>query len=44
MQNGFNEDLIAEYVGIDRTVAAFVNIFADVVEPGVILDGGAGRW
>ncbi|MFF8587965.1 M20/M25/M40 family metallo-hydrolase [Streptomyces althioticus] len=42
VQNGFNEDLIAEYVGIDRTVAAFVNIFADVVEPGVILDGGAG--
>ncbi|MFF5594007.1 M20/M25/M40 family metallo-hydrolase [Streptomyces althioticus] len=42
VQNGFNEDLIAEYVGIGRTVAAFVNIFADVVEPGVILDGGAG--
>ncbi|MGW0149377.1 2-dehydropantoate 2-reductase [Streptomyces sp. NPDC003333] len=42
VQNGFNEDLIAEYVGADRTVAAFVNIFADVVEPGVIQDGGAG--
>nr|WP_203587082.1 M20/M25/M40 family metallo-hydrolase [Actinospica acidiphila] len=42
VQNGFNEDTIAEYVGIDRTVAAFVNIFADVVQPGVILDGGAG--
>ncbi|CAL9644565.1 M20/M25/M40 family metallo-hydrolase [Streptomyces sp. enrichment culture] len=42
VQNGFNEDLIAEYVGIGRTVAAFVNIFADVVEPGVIRDGGAG--
>ncbi|MFF9297982.1 2-dehydropantoate 2-reductase [Streptomyces althioticus] len=42
VQNGFNEDLVAEYVGIDRTVAAFVNIFADVVEPGVIMDGGTG--
>ncbi|MFE7034841.1 2-dehydropantoate 2-reductase [Streptomyces sp. NPDC057621] len=42
LQNGFNEDLIAEHVGARRTVAAFVNIFADVVEPGVVLDGGAG--
>ncbi|MET7640764.1 2-dehydropantoate 2-reductase [Streptomyces sp. NPDC005438] len=42
LQNGFNEELIAQRVGADRTVAAFVNIFADVVEPGVVLDGGAG--
>ncbi|MFF1695819.1 M20/M25/M40 family metallo-hydrolase [Streptomyces sp. NPDC058257] len=42
LQNGFNEDLIARHVGARRTVAAFVNIFADVIEPGVILDGGAG--
>ncbi|MFI9629621.1 2-dehydropantoate 2-reductase [Streptomyces sp. NPDC052042] len=42
LQNGFNEELIARYVGAERTVAAFVNIFADVIEPGVILDGGAG--
>ncbi|MEV7439538.1 2-dehydropantoate 2-reductase [Streptomyces griseoviridis] len=42
LQNGFNEALIAERVGAGRTVAAFVNIFADVVEPGVVLDGGAG--
>ncbi|MEW2567278.1 2-dehydropantoate 2-reductase [Streptomyces sp. NPDC047070] len=42
LQNGFNEDLIAQHVGARRTVAAFVNIFADVVEPGVVLDGGAG--
>ncbi|MFJ2294983.1 2-dehydropantoate 2-reductase [Streptomyces sp. NPDC087894] len=41
-QNGFNEELIADRIGPDRTVAAFVNIFADVIEPGVILDGGAG--
>ncbi|MFD9141882.1 2-dehydropantoate 2-reductase [[Kitasatospora] papulosa] len=42
VQNGFNEDLIASLVGPERTVAAFVNIFADVVEPGVVQDGGAG--
>ncbi|MFD8896628.1 2-dehydropantoate 2-reductase [Streptomyces ardesiacus] len=42
VQNGFNEDLIAGLVGADRTVAAFVNIFADVAEPGVIQDGGPG--
>ncbi|MGC5561727.1 M20/M25/M40 family metallo-hydrolase [Streptomyces sp. FR-108] len=42
LQNGFNEGLIAQHVGTHRTVAAFVNIFADVVEPGVVLDGGAG--
>ncbi|WP_380280578.1 M20/M25/M40 family metallo-hydrolase [Kitasatospora purpeofusca] len=42
LQNGFNEKLIARHVGAERTVAAFVNIFADVIEPGVILDGGAG--
>ncbi|MFC9120995.1 2-dehydropantoate 2-reductase [Streptomyces sp. NPDC057067] len=41
-QNGFNEELMADRIGPDRTVAAFVNIFADVIEPGVILDGGAG--
>lgn len=42
LQNGFNEEVIARYVGAERTVAAFVNIFADVIEPGVVLDGGAG--
>ncbi|MFJ1750686.1 2-dehydropantoate 2-reductase [Streptomyces sp. NPDC088116] len=42
IQNGFNEDLIARRIGPERTVAAFVNIFADVIEPGVVLDGGAG--
>ncbi|MFE0372396.1 2-dehydropantoate 2-reductase [Streptomyces tendae] len=42
VQNGFNEELIARLVGGDRTVAAFVNIFADVAEPGVIQDGGPG--
>ncbi|GAA4616762.1 2-dehydropantoate 2-reductase [Actinoallomurus liliacearum] len=42
LQNGLNEELIAEYVGAERTVGAFVDLFADVVAPGVINDGGAG--
>ena len=42
VQNGFNEKLVAEHVGRERTVAAFVNIFADVTEPGMIRDGGDG--
>ncbi|WP_052869558.1 M20/M25/M40 family metallo-hydrolase [Streptomyces niger] len=42
VQNGFNEPLIAEHIGAARTVAAFVNIFADVAEPGMIRDGGPG--
>ncbi|WP_208026020.1 ketopantoate reductase family protein [Amycolatopsis acidicola] len=42
MQNGLNEKLIADKVGAERTVGAFVNLFADVVEPGVIRDGGQG--
>jgi len=42
MQNGLNEDEIASFVGADRTVAAFVDLFADVMEPGVVKDGGPG--
>lgn len=42
LQNGFNEAVLARHLGWERTVAAFVNLFADVVEPGVIRDGGAG--
>lgn len=44
VQNGFNEPLIAGHIGWDRTVAAFVNIFADVTQPGVICDGGPGAF
>lgn len=44
VQNGFNERLIAEHVGENRTLAAFVNIFADVAEPGVIREGGPGAF
>jgi 2-dehydropantoate 2-reductase len=41
-QNGLNEIAIAEVVGADRTVGAFVNFGADYVEPGVIHYGGRG--
>ncbi len=36
LQNGLNEDLIAEHVGRERTVGAFVHFGADLLEPGVI--------
>lgn len=42
MQNGLNEATIAAHVGDRRTVIAFVDLFADVLEPGVIKDGGSG--
>lgn len=42
MQNGLNEATIAAHVGAHRTVTAFVDLFADVLEPGVINDGGSG--
>ncbi|WP_221621605.1 ketopantoate reductase family protein [Rhodococcus sp. KBW08] len=42
MQNGMNEAIIAAHIGADRTIAAFVDLFADVIEPGLIKDGGAG--
>lgn len=43
LQNGINEPLIAQIVGSGRTVAAFVDLFADVVAPGVVKDGGSGE-
>ena len=42
LQNGLNEDGIAARIGAGRTVGAFVNLFADVEEPGMIRDGGRG--
>ncbi|MHA6622014.1 ketopantoate reductase family protein [Pseudonocardia sp. DLS-67] len=42
VQNGLNEQAIAARVGPERTVGAFVNLFADVVAPGEIRDGGLG--
>jgi 2-dehydropantoate 2-reductase len=41
-QNGLNELEIAEVVGAERTVGAFVNFGADYLEPGVIHFGGRG--
>ena len=41
-QNGLNERMIAESVGADRTMGAFVNYGADWVAPGRILFGNRG--
>lgn len=41
-QNGLNELAIADVIGPERTVGAFVNFGADYVEPGVIHYGGRG--
>ena len=41
-QNGLNELAIAEVVGEERTVGAFVNFGADYLEPGVVMYGGRG--
>jgi 2-dehydropantoate 2-reductase len=42
LQNGVNEPAIAERVGEERTVGAFVNFGADYIAPGHILVGGEG--
>ena len=42
VQNGLCEHWIAERVGAERTVGAFVNYGADVLEPGVIHRGNRG--
>lgn len=39
LQNGLNELVIAEVVGRERTMGAFVNFGADYIEPGVIHRG-----
>lgn len=36
LQNGLNEEIIARYVGPERTVGAFVHFGADYLEPGLI--------
>ena len=41
-QNGLNELTIADVVGAERTVGAFVNFGADYLEPGVIHYAGHG--
>jgi 2-dehydropantoate 2-reductase len=42
LQNGFNELVISDVVGEARTVGAFINFGADVLEPGVVHYGGRG--
>lgn len=42
LQNGFNEVVIAKTVGERRTMGAFINFGADVVDPGVVHFGGRG--
>jgi 2-dehydropantoate 2-reductase len=42
LQNGFNELVIAEIVGRARTMGAFINFGADVMEPGMVQFGGRG--
>ncbi|HVB38315.1 MAG TPA: 2-dehydropantoate 2-reductase N-terminal domain-containing protein, partial [Vicinamibacterales bacterium] len=42
LQNGFNELAIAGIVGRSRTMGAFINFGADVLEPGVVHFGGRG--
>jgi 2-dehydropantoate 2-reductase len=41
-QNGLNERVIAEVVGRERTIGAFVNFGADYLDPGRIIYGGRG--
>jgi 2-dehydropantoate 2-reductase len=41
-QNGLNELVIADVVGRERTIGAFVNFGADYLEPGRILYAGRG--
>jgi 2-dehydropantoate 2-reductase len=40
-QNGLLEPIIAESVGMDRVIGAFINFGADYLEPGVVHYGGA---
>jgi 2-dehydropantoate 2-reductase len=42
MQNGLNEQVIAEAIGTERTVGCLVNFSADYLEPGVIHYAGPG--
>lgn len=42
LQNGLNEHVIADHVGPERTVGAFVNFGADYLSPGVVHYAGHG--
>ena len=41
-QNGLNEFVIGEAIGIERVIGAFINFGADYMSPGRILYGGRG--
>jgi 2-dehydropantoate 2-reductase len=41
-QNGLNERVIADIVGRERTIGAFVNFGADYLDPGRVFYGGRG--
>lgn len=41
-QNGLNERVIADIIGRERTIGAFVNFGADYLDPGRVLYGGHG--
>ena len=44
MQNGLTADVLAEAVGPDRLLICFVNFGADVLRPGVVLQGNVGTF
>lgn len=44
LQNGLNPDLISDQIGVERTMAAFVNIQAAYVEPGRVRCGRTGSF
>jgi 2-dehydropantoate 2-reductase len=44
MQNGLTTDLLSEVVGRERLLACFVNFGADVLEPGVVMQGNVGTF
>jgi 2-dehydropantoate 2-reductase len=44
LQNGLTADVLAEAVGLDRLLVCFVNFGADVMEPGVVMQGNVGTF
>lgn len=44
MQNGLTADVLGEAVGLDRLLVCFVNFGADVLGPGVVLQGNVGTF
>ena len=44
LQNGLCEPVIADLIGAERTIGAFINFNADYLEPGVIHYGGPGAF